>query len=218
MRNVAPTKTSLLRLQGELKFARLGHELLDQKRSILVIELLTLVDQTVDHQARMAGTLAEAYRTLEEAVIRMGRLRVAGLAGAINIRADIRVRQRRVMGVILPVVETEFEERPPFYSPIGTSFWVDAAVREFRNALEAMGRLAELKVSLTRLAQEVRRTIRKVNALEKIAIPDLQETVSFVRNRLEENERDMFVLMKTVKRRLEQQQARAAAEPKGKES
>ena len=54
-----------------------------------------------------------------------------------------------------------------------------------------------------RLAREVRKTIRKVNALEKIAIPDLDETVTYVQNRLEESERDMLILMKMVKKRLE---------------
>jgi V/A-type H+-transporting ATPase subunit D len=70
--------------------------------------------------------------------------------------------------------------------------------------LQLMGKLAELKISLLRLADEVRKTIRKVNALEKIAIPDLKETVSYIENRLEENERDMFVLMKMVKKRLDE--------------
>jgi V/A-type H+/Na+-transporting ATPase subunit D len=212
VRNVAPTKTSLLRLGSELKFARLGYELLDQKRNILVLELLNLVDQTVEFQERMAKAMAEAFRTLEQAVLRMGRLRVTQLAGAVNIRAEIRIRQRRIMGVPLPVVETEYEEKPPFYSPLDTSFWIDASVASFKEALSIMGRFAELKISVTRLAQEVRKTIRKVNALEKIAIPDLVETVTFVRNRLEENERDMFVLMKLVKRRLEV--AEAAGRPR----
>ena len=58
----------------------------------------------------------------------------------------------------------------------------------FREALELMGRLAELKVSIMRLAREVKKTIRKVNSLEKIVIPDLRETVAFTRSRIEESE------------------------------
>ena len=73
----------------------------------------------------------------------------------------------------------------------------------FKSALMVLGKLAELKISVFRLANEVRKTIRKVNALEKIAIPDLLDTVSYILNRLEENERDMFALMKMVKERLE---------------
>ena len=204
MANVAPTKTNLLRIRHELEFARLGHELLDQKRNILVIELLNLVDQAVDFQDRVVKALEEAYRTLEQAVLRMGKLRVSNLASAVNIRAEIELRTRRVMGVRLPVVETAFAEHPPYYSPLGTSFWIDNSLEEFKEALQLMGRLAELKISIIRLAAEVRKTIRKVNALEKIAIPDLEQTVGFIQNRLEENERDMFVLMKMVKSRLEE--------------
>jgi len=100
-------------------------------------------------------------------------------------------------------------DHQPYYSPTDTSFWVDGALQEFRKTLEMMGRLAELKVSIMRLAMEVKKTIRKVNALEKIAIPDLTETVDYVRNRLEENERDMFVLMKMVKDRLTKKEEEA---------
>jgi V/A-type H+-transporting ATPase subunit D len=202
MPSIAPTKTNLLKLRQELSFARLGHELLDQKRNILVLELLALVDQTVDFNERVVRALAEAYRTLQEAVMGMGKLKVATLASAVNVSAEITLRQRRVMGVRLPVVETSFVEHPPYYSPMGTSFWIDGSIREFKEALEVMGRLAELKISIIRLATEVRKTIRKVNALEKIAIPDLEAAVAFIQNRLEENERDMFVLMKMVKNRL----------------
>jgi V/A-type H+-transporting ATPase subunit D len=201
--NVAPTKTNLLRIRHELEFARLGHELLDQKRNILVLELLNLVDQTVDFQDRVVKALEEAYRTLEQGVLRMGKLRVSNLASAVNIRAEIELKTRRIMGVRLPVVQTSFSEHPPYFSPLGTSFWIDNSLEEFKQALQLMGRLAELKISIIRLAAEVRKTIRKVNALEKIAIPDLEQTVDFIQNRLEENERDMFVLMKMVKRRLE---------------
>jgi V/A-type H+-transporting ATPase subunit D len=66
-----------------------------------------------------------------------------------------------------------------------------------------MGRLSQLKVSIMRLAREVKKTIRKVNALEKIVIPDLRETVAFTRARIEESERENFILMKMVKDRME---------------
>ncbi|MBN1525935.1 MAG: V-type ATP synthase subunit D [Spirochaetales bacterium] len=203
MRNVAPTKTNMLKLKQELKFASLGYDLLDQKRNILVLELLNLVDQTAEHQERTQKALADAYHTLEDAVLDMGKLKVLSLSSAIHIETSMTVKERKVMGVALPVVETSFKDFPPYYSPEGTSFWIDSALTNFKHALEVMGRLAELKVSMIRLANEVKKTIRKVNALEKIAIPDLKETVTMIQNRLEENERDMFMLMKLVKGRLE---------------
>ena len=205
--NYAPTKTNLLKLKSDLGFARQGYELLDQKRNILIIELLALVDQTVDYQSRVEQALATAYQTLREAVLDMGKLKVQYLTGAVNIRTDIKIRSRRVMGVNLPVIDTEFEERAPYYSPAGTSFWIDDSLQSFKEALQLLGKLSELKISVLRLANEVKKTIRKVNALEKIAIPDLQETVHYIQSRLEENERDMFTLMKLVKENLEKKKA-----------
>jgi len=190
-------------MKQELQFAELGYELLDQKRNILVIELLGLVDQADDAQRQADEALAAAHAALRSAVLSMGKLKTARLAAAVNIEANVDLGQRRVMGVRLPVVETSFTDHAPYYSTYRTNFRVDEAVSRFRAALELMGRLAELKVSIMRLAREVKKTIRKVNALEKIAIPELQETVKIIQERLEENERDMFVLMKMVKSRLE---------------
>ena len=206
--NVAPTKTNLLSLGQELKFAKLGYELLDQKRNILIIELLNLVDQAADHEEKVNKALSEAYRTLEEAVLHMGKLKVTQVASAVNIESQVKISQRKVMGVGLPVVDTSFEDYPPYYSPMGTSFWIDSSLDDFKSVLQIMGKLAELKISIMRLAREVKKTIRKVNALEKIAIPELQETVKYIENRLEENERDMIILLKMVKTRLEKKKAK----------
>jgi V/A-type H+/Na+-transporting ATPase subunit D len=203
----APTKTNLLQLRSDLKFAQQGYELLDQKRNILIIELLALLDQTVDFQDRVETALATAYNALEEAILDMGKLKVQYLTGAVNISTNITVRSRRVMGVTLPVIETEFQERPPYYSPLGNSFWIDSSLYFFKEVLKLLGKLSELKISVLRLANEVKKTIRKVNALEKIAIPNLKETVHYIQSRLEENERDMFVLMKMVKESLEKKKA-----------
>jgi V/A-type H+-transporting ATPase subunit D len=203
MRNVAPTKTNMLSLKNELKFAKLGYELLDQKRNILVMELLNLVEQAVEHEERVEKALVEAYRTLEYAVLDMGKLKLSQVASAVNIQSKVKISQRKIMGVPLPVVNTVFEDYPPYYSFLGTSFWVDSSLNEFKAAVQIMGKLAELKISIMRLAREVKKTIRKVNALEKIAIPDLRETVKYIENRLEENERDMIILLKMIKTRLE---------------
>ncbi|MCK5250290.1 MAG: V-type ATP synthase subunit D [Spirochaetaceae bacterium] len=205
VRNVA-TKTNLMNLSRELEFARLGYELLDQKRNILVLELLAMVDQAADYEKQVQKALVTAFSSFEQSVLNGGKLQLMNVTGAVDIDSSITLRQRKVMGVRLPVVETEFHENPPYFSPAGTSFWVDDSIEGFKNALKLMGRLAELKVSIFRLAREVKRTIRKVNALERIAIPELDIAVKQIRDRLEENEREMFTLMKLVKTRLEQKE------------
>lgn len=200
-----------MKLSEDLQFAKLGHELLDQKRSILVVELLTLVDQAVDYQSRVQDALKEAHESLVDAIMHMGRLKVANLGGAINIDYSIEVGSRKVMGVALPKVETTFTDHSPYFSSEGTSFISELSVGKYRDALQLMGRLAELKVSIMRLAREVKKTIRKVNALEKIVIPDDEETIRFMRDRIEEAERESFILLKVVKDRMER--ARQVQDP-----
>lgn len=203
---IAPTRSNLMKIKDELAFSRLGYDLLDQKRSILVSELLTLVDQAVDYQEKVDKALEEARGSLQDAIMHMGRLKVANLAGAVNINSSISVSSRKVMGVSLPKVSTEFSGTGPFFSPEGTSMLSEIALNRYSDALALMGQLAELKVSIMRLAREVKKTIRKVNSLEKLVIPDKEETVKYLLSRIEEAERESFVLLKTVKDRMEREQ------------
>ena len=204
--SVAPTRSNLMKLKDELSFSRLGYDLLDQKRSILVSELLTLVDQAVDYQNRVEKSLMDAEKTLQDAIMNMGRLRVANLAGAVNIDSSISLSERRVMGVSLPKVDTSFSGEGPYFSPEGTSMLSELALNRYRKALELMGKMAELKVSIMRLSSEVKKTIRKVNALEKLVIPDKEETVRYLTSRIEEQERESFILLKVVKDRMQRQE------------
>ena len=201
--SIAPTRSNMMKLREELEFSRLGHELLDQKRSILVNELLTLVDQAVDYQNRVEKALSEAESSLQEAIMHMGRLRVANLAGAVSISSSFEVRERRVMGVRLPNVETSFSGEGPFFSPEDTSILSEVVIGKYREALVMMGEMAELKVSIMRLSREVKKTIRKVNALEKMVIPDKEETLKYLEGRSEESERESLILLKSVKERME---------------
>ncbi len=201
--SIAPTRSNLMKLKDELQFSRLGYELLDQKRSILVSELLMLVDQAVDYQNKVEKALLDADKALEEAVMHMGRLRVGNLSGAIDINSSISLGKRKVMGVLLPKVDTQFSGEGPFFSPEGTSMLSEVAISKYREALSLMGKMAELKVSIMRLSREVKKTIHKVNALEKIVIPDKMETLSYLQSRIEESERESFVLLKAVKENMQ---------------
>lgn len=203
--NLAPTRSNLIKLEDNLKFATLGYELLDQKRQILISELLALVDQAIDYQNRVDESLDTARETLSKAIIEMGRLKVGNLCGSTNIDYDINVSNRKVMGVAVPVVETNFKDKGPYFSQESSNIIAELSIQQFSETLELMGRLAELKVSIMRLSREVKKTIRKVNALEKISIPETQATIKYMKSRIEESERESFILLKSVKDRLEKQ-------------
>ena len=93
-RKVAPTKTNLINLSRELSFAKLGHELLDQKRNILILELMNLVDQAADYESQVHKALETAYRAFEQSVLHSGKLQSIHIAAGVNIDATITMKKR----------------------------------------------------------------------------------------------------------------------------
>ncbi|MGL4524957.1 MAG: V-type ATP synthase subunit D [Spirochaetia bacterium] len=205
--NLPPTKNNLRIVKDELEFATLGYDLLDQKRNILVMEMMRLINQAAGFETKADQALEMAYRCLRETIVQSGRMHTLQLALAVNTRAEISLHTRKIMGVAIPVVNTKFTSFAPHYSSLGASSSMDESVIALQNALGLMGKLSELKIGIMRLAAEVKKTIRRVNALEKISIPSCHSLIKNIENRLEESERDVLILMKNVKRTLEMKEA-----------
>ncbi len=199
---MAPTKTNLMRIKRDLGFAREGWELLDQKRKILIVELMGLIDRAVEAQEEVEAKLGEAFEALDQSILRMGRREVNMIALGMNIKSDISFSEKRVMGVSLPRVKVRFDDRSPYFAAAESSIWIDESIKKFREVLHLLGTLAEARISLMRLSREVGKTIRRVNALEKIFIPDYDETLKYIEMALEESEREAFFVLKLVKDRL----------------
>jgi V/A-type H+-transporting ATPase subunit D len=199
---IAPTKTNLMKVKQDLGFAREGWELLDQKRKILIVELMGLIDRAVEAQEEVEEKLGEAFEALDQAILRMGRREINMIALGMNIESDISFSEKRVMGVSLPRVKVRFDDRSPYFAAAESSIWIDEAIKKFREVLRLLGTLAEARISLMRLSREVGKTIRRVNALEKIFIPDYDETLKYIEMALEESEREAFFVLKLVKDRL----------------
>jgi len=199
---IAPTKTNLMRIRRDLGFASEGWELLDQKRKILVVELMGLIDRAVNAQEEVEVKLKEAFNALDQAMLRMGRREVNLIALGMNIKSKVVFSEKRVMGVSLPRVRVEFEDRSPYFAAAESSIWIDETIGRFREVLQLLGNLAEARISLMRLSREVAKTIRRVNALEKIFIPDYEETLKYIEAAIEESEREAFFVLKLIKDRL----------------
>ena len=201
--STVPTKTNLMRLRRDLSFAQEGYDLLEQKRQILVVEMMDLVDTAADAQEVVEAELARAFRALQETVIAMGRSPVESAADSVNIKSSLTINMRKLMGVNIPEIEVDIKDQALHYSLQNTSHWLDESVARFKAVLEELGTLAERRISLMRIAEEARKTMRRVNALEKIAMPDYRESIKYIEDTLEENEREMFATLKLVKARLE---------------
>jgi V/A-type H+-transporting ATPase subunit D len=206
---LAPTKTNALKVKQNLAFAREGYELMEEKRQILVGEMMSLAERTREAEEALDREMAEAYRALHQTIVEMGKNALYQTANAVNLAADIAVSGKRVMGVHLPLVEVKTGPGGPFHSLLGTSAWMDAAGGRFRALLLSLGRLAQLRLSVLRLAQEVKKTVRRVNSLEKIAIPDMTETLRYVQQVLEEQDRENLFILKLLKARIGRKKERA---------
>ncbi len=186
---VAPTKTNLIKLRNELQFSQEGYELLDQKKNILIVELMSILDSAKALQKDVDESLKNAFFSLSKSIQSVGRRNLKLISKSVKIDTNIIISQRKVMGVSLPVVKVDTVDNSPYFSLIDNPFWIDDTIKSFKDVLKVIGDLAEVRVSLIRLAFEVKKTIRKVNALEKIAIPDYKDTIKYIDERLEESER-----------------------------
>lgn len=200
--NIAATKTNLLKSKKLLSLTREGHSLLDEKRRILVNELTSIVHIVDRFQREVDAGLQEAYRLVDKTVVLMGKKRLEELSFSIDIKTSLSISERKIMGVSLPIINMDVKENPPYYSSHEVSFYVEEVMAKFKEILKLISQLAEKKIALIRIAKEVQKTIRKVNALEKIYLPFYEDSVKYINDRLDEDAREAFSMLKLIKERI----------------
>ncbi len=205
--DIPATKSSLLRLKEHFGFVTSGHELLDQKREVLLEALMDIYREAGQLRRSVEKELAALYDGLRAALLAGGRaaLEAEALAGAGS--QQLHERERSIMGAIIPLLELESADEhgpaaAPGWGPTGAAF----TRRRVRKLLPALVRLAEIEVSCRRLATELQKTQRKVNALESIFIPEYRDTIHFIEASLEEKEREALFQLKRLKGRREASQ------------
>jgi V/A-type H+-transporting ATPase subunit D len=199
--NIPPTRSNLIRIRQDLEFAREGYEILDRKREVLTTELIRLAHDAETLQVEMDKLQVEAYRALAKAQLTMGREHVEWAALAAHKSVDVQLKFRGIMGVAIPIVEASGEPPEMLYSLGDTSATLDEATAAFREILKRIPELSHLVTAVFRLANELRKTQRRVNALQHIFIPEYEETVLFIVSTLEEREREETFRLKLLKTR-----------------
>jgi len=199
--DLPPTKTSYLRVKSELGVAREGYTLLDEKRQILVMELMARLELARRTQREVQETFKKLYEILFRALLRNGSAEMEAEASAVRIEHDVAITENRIAGLDLPRVTVEVAE-PGLQFGLGARRAAsDEVLKAFAGVLPLVARLAEVETAVIRLAGELKKTQRRVNALEKIFIPDYEETIKYITSTLEEREREEFVVLKAIKTR-----------------
>jgi V/A-type H+-transporting ATPase subunit D len=201
--NVPPTRSNLLRIKRELGFAREGYDILDKKREVLTTELMHLAHDADVLQRHVWELLAEAYQALETARLTMGQERLEWAALAVNKTVEVDIKHRSVMGVPVATVSAHGQVPEMSYSLGDTNAALDEAGVAFRQVLDSIPELAEFTTSVWRLAGELRKTQRRVNALQHVFIPNYEATLAFIESALEEREREETFRLKRLKSKAE---------------
>jgi len=198
---IAPTKGNLVSLTRSMKMAQSGHDLLDQKRQVLMMELVRFMDSAKAIQKDVAKVFGDAYEALQKANVSLGIDTVEDISESVPITSDITVRLHSIMGVEIPDVDPLNDSTVPSYSFLSSSGSMDEAYAQFRKVMALLARLAEVETSVYRLANQIRKTHRRVNALEKIVIPADKEQIRFISDVLDEGDREDFTRMKLAQKK-----------------
>lgn len=200
--DVKPTRSELLKVKKQIKLAKSGHSLLKKKRDGLILEFFEILKKAKSVREELVKEYASAQEKLNKARVMEPDLAIKSLAMTVEEIPDVTITTKNIMGVVVPEISYEhvhkaFLERG--YGFHGSSAAIDEAAEGFERVLEKLIVTAEIETSLKKLLQEIEKTKRRVNALEFVVMPRLDDVKSFIQLRLEEMERENMFRMKRIK-------------------
>jgi len=196
----------LLARKSQISLASQGRDLLEQKRTALLKEFLRMADTAMERSDALQFAATNARYALARSDTIAGTEAVRSAALASRTELPLQVTTARIMGVNVPHIEQKRVSRSMLdrgFAITGTSITIDEAASAFESEVEAIIELAEMELRLTRLAEEIQRTSRRLNALEHFLIPRLKAECEFIQMVLDERERADHFRLKLVKRTLE---------------
>lgn len=209
IRGVHPTRMELIQLQRRRILAEKGHDLLKEKRDALIMEFFSVLEDIRKLRGDVNSALQDAFRALLESKMILGPAKLNELSMNLPFSVQIDVDTRNIMGVRVPILrsrEETVEESVP-YSVVDTTAKMDEAVKKFRDTTKLIIRLAETETAVKKLAQEIDKTKRRVNALKYIIIPRIGNTIKYIQFHLEEVAREDFFRLKRIKATLEKRES-----------
>ncbi len=202
---VKPTRTNLLKTKDSLKLAKKGHELLQQKREVLMIEFMSQVHALKQVSSDIQEQLNRTVQYVRKGITLLGQSQFDRLVEHRQDDFKIEIFEKSVMGVYIPQIELqEFSEQVNPVTLTQSNFEINSATLSIQKMVPKLLKWAEVYISIKRLAEEIKRNNRRVNALANIFIPQYQETVRKITDILDELEKEEFFRMKKIKSKINQ--------------
>jgi len=209
--NIAPTRSNLLQRRDQVKLAIRGADLLKRKRDALIGEFFALVKSSLAARRQLGEASREAYFALFLANAWDGPEAVGSLALAESEKVEIALKMENIFGVKVPQVQpAEFDDKLPF-SPVGAGASTLEAASQFRKLVDAIIRVAATETRLRRIGEEIKKTNRRVNALEQLVIPGINYEIRHIRSVLDQRSLEETTVLKRIKAKLETKDERKEA-------
>lgn len=201
MAQTAATKANLAAAKKSLELASLGFELMDRKKNILVREMMSLVDSAANIRSEVNECYENAYRFLRLANTTLGFCE--SFAHTVPVDTSLSMDFKSVMGVEIPVISSENQPLMPYFGLMASNDYLDKAYFYFNEAKAKTVHLAEIECDIYRLADAVKTTRKRANALSNIMIPKFNASIKAISEALDEKEREDFTRLKVIKSRKE---------------
>lgn len=199
--NIAPTKSNLLSMKEQLAVSTNGYELLEEKREILVRELMHMVQQVQLLEKDIEKAIQKAYPSFKRMLMRDGADQIERISHSVHYEFGMEEKTVTLGGQTFQTLDVQLPQKELFYSFLGTDSNTDEVINNFFELLSLLTQMASIRTIVWRLAEEVRKTQRRVNALNKMIIPQTIETEKYIESVLEERERENVFVLKALKKK-----------------
>ncbi len=196
-KQVFATKGNLIQSKKSLALAKTGYDLMDRKRNVLVLELMSIVERVKTLRNEITKAYELGYYYLQQANVSAGL--ITNVVNQVPIDNNIELTFRSVMGIEVPKISYESEPIRIQYGIETSSSTIDEAFIQFNKVKKLTIELAEIDNSVYRLANAIRTTQKRANALRNVVIPNLESTIKRIGEELEEKEREEFSRLKVIK-------------------
>ncbi len=183
---INPNRMELLKLKKRLIVAKRGHKLLKDKRDALIQEFILLAKENKLVREELEKKLVICYKVFSNVSSQMSKASLEEALMFPKAKTEAMISYKNIISVKVPRYKYKCEGKYYTYSLVDTTAEIDNAVSNFYKIMPLMLRVAELDKTINLLADEIEKTRRRVNALEYILIPDLEETIKFITMKLDE--------------------------------
>ncbi len=204
MEQVSPTRTELLTRRAQVRLAEQGAEMLRSKREVLIREFLMELKNFSSERDKMRSAVVKAIQSLLTAVAVDGTEMLSSVSSATRQPVTVELKKRNIWGASVIDVKSDYSVRASEsrgYTPYTVSARIDETAERFEQVIEHAIHVAPVEHKLAVLAEHIRKTSRRVNALEQRLLPSLREQIRFIRDTLDQREREDTFRLKRLKQK-----------------